>query len=201
MARFPGFDRVYEFSDPLERRPLRVQYNAELVEESQLWGRGEALPTEPVQFRPAEDVSGRQLRDVIWTTGFFPVLVRERLIHLFVSEGFTGWDTYDVELVDHAGCPVDGYHGLVISGRCGPIDYSESEIVYELLPAGPSPSYKGYRFDPASWDGSDFFMPPETEHRLVTAPVAIALRRANVRNVALERITDVLTWRTIVDDY
>lgn len=44
-------------------------------------------------------------------------------------------------------------------------------------------------------------MSPETEYRLVVEPVAVALKRANVRNLALERVSEVRTWRPIVDDY
>ena len=52
---------------------------------------------------------------------------------------------------------LQGYVGLSIRGRCGPIDDSLSERVPKQYPGGVFPVLKGMYFDPATWDGSDVF--------------------------------------------
>jgi hypothetical protein len=90
------------------------------------------------------------------------------------------------------------YGGLVVTGRCGAIDRSRSEIVLYEYPAGWFPDGRGLFFAEDSWDGTDVFMADdETGYIFVTDRVRRAL--AKTANVMFEaaaevRIPDVALW-------
>jgi hypothetical protein len=89
------------------------------------------------------------------------------------------------------------YNGLQISGRCGAVNLTRSVVVLSEYPAGWFPHFLGHYFAEDSWDGTDLFMerPDErgrvTGHVFATERVRDVFRRAKVRNVAFERLTDV----------
>jgi hypothetical protein len=69
-------------------------------------------------------------------------------------------------------------------GRCGDIEWARGVEVPRIRPAGIFPVWKGLFFDPASWDGSDFFMPAEfVGFKFVVEDVKNAFARAKIRNV------------------
>lgn len=126
--------------------------------------------------------------DFVWTGFGVPVLVSERVVQIFRDGGFTGWDVIPVELRGKRGELLPTYYFLSVLGRCGPIAKSRSEVFQKRYPAGWFPMLKGLYFDPATWDGSDIFLPAGTGHKLVVAPVKRALVRAKVKNVVFTRI-------------
>jgi hypothetical protein len=83
---------------------------------------------------------------------------------------------------------LEGYHGLSIGGRCGPLDLQRSVEFAKPYPAGVFPAYRGLFFPPESWDGSDLFMPGD-EMLFVFAVdrVQKAFHKAKITNVAFER--------------
>jgi hypothetical protein len=82
------------------------------------------------------------------------------------------------------GQTVPGYGGLAVTGRCGNLDDSMSVQVPRIYPGGIFPVLKGLLFDPASWDGSDFFMPAQRfSFVFVVEAVKKAFERAKIRNV------------------
>jgi hypothetical protein len=121
-----------------------------------------------------------------------PRLVSERVITLLRDAGFTGWRTYDVELVGHDGAPIPGYYGLAIHGRCGPIDYSKSEEIPTITPGGVSSHWFGLYFDPDTWDGSDLFMPEGTSGWIfVVDDVKRAFEKAKIKNVEFTNLVEI----------
>lgn len=132
--------------------------------------------------------------DVVWTDMVVPLVVSQRLIDLLLEQGFTGWGTYPVEVHAKGGELAPGYHGFCITGRCGPMQYEKSEVIYEDMPGGRVPRYKGKYFDPESWDGSDFFMSttPLTGWMFILEPVKKALARVKVRNLLLRRLDEIV---------
>jgi hypothetical protein len=180
--RFPGFDAIYVVDDPFDNKAFRGKLKVS-VDEAFALTRGEWIPPNPVVVQRA---MGRALKDIIWCTVAAPVLLSRRVSELFRSAGFTGWSTYPVILHLDDGTTTSDYSGLAVTGRCGPIDSSRSQIVGKQYPAGIFPILKGLYFDPQSWDGSDFFMTSEkTGFIFVVDEVKKCLDDARIRNIHL----------------
>ena len=105
----------------------------------------------------------------------------------------TGWQTFAVRVLTKKGEEISGYHGLSITGRCGKIDYSKSEVITKrLVPEGPlAKFYKGLHVGLDKWDGSDFFLPEKYLGTIVTSRVAEILKREKLTNVRLENLADI----------
>src|SRR4029077_19919126 len=92
---------------------------------------------------------------------------------------------------------VPGHAGLMVTGRCDPVDLSRSEVVVREYPGGWFPKLRGHFFPPESWDGSDLFMEREDERGSTTltlhatARLIRALRRERIKNLLIEHIAEV----------
>lgn len=137
---------------------------------------------------------GGRPSDLIWTTFAGLFLVSDRLRELLESEGITGWKTYPVEVTDRSGEVYPGYHGLAVTGRCGPFDLSKSQMIIKPPPVSQgraAPYHRGLFFDPATWDGSDVFCSENGWLSvIVTRKVHDLARRHKVRNVEFARLID-----------
>ena len=190
--KFPGFEAIYEIGDASSKAyrgkvelPLGLPFD-----DLRLLTRGESSITEPLVIKHA--MGGGQPKDVVWTTSFYPFLVSQRVIDILKTKEFIGWSKYPVKVYSRNGELVEGYYGLSIHGRCGPIDYSKSIKVMREFPGGIFPRYKGYYFDPDSWDGSDLFMPSDgTLYMFVVAPVREAFLKAKVSNILFHRADEI----------
>lgn len=152
--------------------------------------RGEVVPSGPLRF---VRMMGSKPYDFLSTSLVSLVVVSNRVIELFRENGFTGWGTYPVLVRGKNGAEVDGYHGLIVSGHCGPIDRSMSERVWRdpRSPGGrPTEQWLGLYFRPESWDGSDIFSPAGTSFIFVVQKVRDALARAGLRNFGSKRATE-----------
>jgi hypothetical protein len=153
--------------------------------------RGEVTPVGAVPFCRAE---GNDLHDLIGTTYAVLDVVSDRAVRVLEEGEFTGWTTYAVEIRESDGATVGGYHGLAITGRCGPIDDSLSPIAV-LPPPVPTceamPHRMGLLFAPETWDHSDLFTPEGTAFVLMTHAVRDAPVDAGVTNIDLTPLTDV----------
>lgn len=130
--------------------------------------------------------------EVIWTTHAIPIIIADSVVNLLRMHGFTGWSLYPVSVRNKQGHPVSGYSGLAVTGRCGDIDFSRSVEIPRIRPAGIFPVLKGLLFEPASWDGSDFFMPSRRSgHVFVVEEVKKAFEKAKIRNVSFEPLDQV----------
>jgi hypothetical protein len=126
---------------------------------------------------------------VIWPS-ISGLVVRADVIAVLERHGFTGWATYPVELHGKDDALIDGYVGIAVTGRCGAIDDGLCVPIWQEYPGGIFAEWRGMFFDPATWDGSDFFTPEGSYHPsiLVTEDVVHALRKARVSNVDAERL-------------
>jgi hypothetical protein len=151
--------------------------------------RGELTPKRPVNIR---HYMGSEPKDVVWTTFISPIIFHNRIIELLIAKRFSGWSTYPVIVYGKKGEVFEGYSGMAIKGRCGPIDKSKSEVVQRDYPGGKFPVLKGIFFDLKSWDGSDFFMSSDGSFfEFVTQPVKDCFEQAKVTHLNLDRLTDV----------
>jgi hypothetical protein len=152
--------------------------------------RAEVHPAHPVAVGWA--MGSTEPGAVIWTTHVAPIIIADSVVNLLRAHGFTGWSLYPVSARNKQGQPVPGYSGLAVTGRCGDIDFSMSVKIPRIRPAGIFPVLKGLLFDPASWDGSDFFMPARRSgHVFVVEEVKKAFERAKIRNVSFEALDQV----------
>jgi hypothetical protein len=152
--------------------------------------RAEVQPANPIEVGRA--MGSAEPGDVIWTTHAIPIIISDSVVNLLRTHGFTGWSLYPVAVRNKQGKTVPGYSGLAVTGRCGDIDFSMSVKIPRIRPAGIFPVLKGLLFDPASWDGSDFFMPARRSgHVFVVEKVKKAFEKAKIRNVSFEPLDQV----------
>jgi hypothetical protein len=140
----------------------------------------------------------------MWSRGEIPLdhittelgrvhLISDRIIDCFTQNGFRGWSTFPVIIRGKDGGDVSGYRGLIVTGRCGPIDNSMSihTAMPPRVPGRPErQAFVGLYFDPATWDGSQIFT-PNGGHHFVTEEVKDALEAVAATNFRLRRVTEI----------
>lgn len=148
-------------------------------------------PPSPLVF---ERLRGEVPFDLI-ATGYSSVyLLSDRAIALLRSEHITGWTTFPTEVYGRRREPINGYCGLALTGRCGPIENQLSKLVWRDPPVPEGQGYqvrRGLYFDLKSWDGSDMCIPEGSGFKLVVKRVKEAFQRAKLTNVCFTRLSDV----------
>jgi hypothetical protein len=154
---------------------------------------GTWVPGEPIEF-----TLGRKgdPKDMLLGGPPSVCLVSDAFVATVHGVGASGWTTYPITLRRRDGEVIPGYQGLSIVGRAGRPSYADSELFMgRPFTGGPAvPMVRGMGFDLASWDGSDVFLLDTTAHVIATASVRTALRRAKVRNVSFERLSEKTSW-------
>jgi hypothetical protein len=184
------YGRFYEIGEDFTHGAVRVEAVDEIADPYALT-RGEVTLREPIRFRHDE---GSRFYDYVGTTWAVLHIVSDRIVDLLRRNGFTGWTMYRVEITDRVGQPITGYHGLAVTGRCGPIDdqLSGIAILPPPVPEGRAmPHHVGMLFRPETWDGSDIFTPAGTAFVFVSEHVRDALAEAQVTNLRMQRLSEV----------
>lgn len=151
---------------------------------------GEAAPPGKVRYRHH---SGGNAYDFIGTTHVVIDLMSDNMRQVLEDVGATGWGSFPAEVHHKKLGLLPGYSGLVVTGRCGPIDFSKCRV--ELRPP-PVPEGKPMRigvglvFDLDRWDGSDLFVADNYYVVLVTQKVETALVQAGISNIRLEPVSE-----------
>jgi hypothetical protein len=186
---FFDYRRFYVLDEAFRRGALRVHALRDIPDPLALT-RGE-VAAQPVRFHHD---AGTRAYDLVGTTWGGILLVSDRVISALEEHHFTGWRAYTVALFDSRGAAIDGYSGLAVTGRCGPVEDGLSPLM-PVPPRGPGGSVVmariGLRFVPDTWDGSDLFVPDETGLVFVTQAVRDALCAIKVTNMNFTRITEV----------
>lgn len=191
MTDFPGFDRLYELSDPVATRPFRGSF---LHERGFELARGEARVNKPVVVRWA--MGAATPGDIVWTSSAHPVIISSRLVDLLTGENLVGWTTFPVRVVSKQGHDCPGYFGLAVTGRRGPVTLAKSDIRLHQYPSGQYPHFEGYFFNPKTWH-SDFSVDVlDRKGRasslcIVTEQVVALFKRHRIGNVRFVRLTEV----------
>jgi hypothetical protein len=185
VRTFPGFQHIYRISDPGD--PGGFVADIGLSTQDGLAAlRGDRQIQTPVSLRWR--MGRRTPDDFIWTTIAIPFIVSERVIAALEDCKCSGWDTYPIALVGAAGEPIPGYHGLVVRGRCGPLEKHRSVEIRKQYPGGVFPAYRGWYFDERAWDGSDVFMPGgRVGHVFITQDAKDALSAARISGADFDR--------------
>jgi hypothetical protein len=182
------FDRLfglYEAGEPgaFFAMPAHQHFNAPEI------AQGTQDPPSPCRFRHN---CGSKLFDMMGSGFASLLLMSARAIQILRDGGFTGWRSFPVEIEGKKGQRVEGYEGLVITGRCGPVNWSRGKHVRKPPPVPRGQGYDawvGMYFDPASWDGFDVFLPEGTTYITVTETVKLAFERARITNCEFEPLT------------
>ena len=147
-----------------------------------VYARGEADVGKPVIFR--HHMGGRRY-DILYA-GVGLSLLSDRVINTFRAHKLTGWKTYPVEVYDKKRNLVPGYALFGVTGRAGPLDDESGERVVKSprVPGGkPVAVRRGQVFNPATWDGNDFFILQGSLHIMVTERVKAALAPLKPKNI------------------
>jgi len=188
------YSTIYTFSDPLSKKVFRggladKHNNIELY-------RGEVDFGEKVVARHLSGMSNPG--NIIWTYSVSPLIISELIVNLFMDNGITGWDTFDVDLLNMKGESIQSrYYGLVIKGRVGYADYSRSRILNKNVGIGPTKHVVGRYFSDDYYDGSDLFMEnpdPDgkiTAFRYCTEKVYSVLKKHKITNLRFEKANEI----------
>jgi len=143
----------------------------------------------PIVFKQEFGKKNEDLLDTGWPNLY---LISDKLKSVLVDNNITGWKTFEVIVLDKKGSEIEGYHGLSIIGRCGPIDFDKSEIIHkQLAPNAPiSTYYKGVSFDVEKWDQSDVFLSEKNFRILVSDKVAELVIKNKLTNINLINISE-----------
>ena len=138
---------------------------------------------------------GKKLQDVLETGWAGLYLISYNMKVVLEDNDLTGWKTFETKVLDEQGQEIQGYHGLSITGRCGKIDYSQSEVIEKrLVPEGPlGKYYRGLYVGLDEWDGSDFFLPEKNFGTVITNRAAGILKKNKFTNIRLENLADIET--------
>ena len=138
---------------------------------------------------------GKKLEDVLDTGWPSLFLISDKMKAVLEENALTGWKTFGVKVLDKKGQEIQGYHGLSVTGRCGKIDYSKSEIIEKrLVPNAPlGKYYKGLHVGLDKWDGSDFFLPEKYFGIIITSRAAEVLKKSKFTNIKLENLEEIET--------
>ncbi len=144
----------------------------------------------PVLFKQYD---GKKLQDILDTGWVSLNLISDNMKSVLEANNLTGWKTFPVKVLDKKGEEITGYHGLSITGRCGPIDNSKAEIIEKQhFTNGPIVKFrKGLYIGLDKWDGSDFFLPEKYYGIMVTKKAADILKQSKLTNIKLENLTEV----------
>lgn len=185
---FPGFSSVYLLSEPGGSRVFRGEISLS-VDDAFAVTRAEK---EPGRVEVRWVMGGKLPSDVIRCTVAAPFILHERVVSVLRDGGCSGWGTYACDVIDKTGAVVKGYSGLAVRGRCGPIDNALSVKFDKIMPGGAFKWWRGLYFDPATWDGSDVFVPEgNSAWILVVERVKKALDRAKVKNIEFTSLDTV----------
>jgi hypothetical protein len=170
-------------------RPLEP--NAELLLNLAM---GKQQPGHAIRFGRE---SGKKLLDWVGTGLVSTRLISVRLASAWRTAGVTGWDTFPVELFDALEHEVeddqiDGYAGLSVVGKSGAIDQGRHEVVIKPAAVGPAliKWARGLWFAIESWDGSDLFVPAESQMLIASAKAVEVLQAIRATNVTMTRLTE-----------
>jgi len=138
--------------------------------------RGEFTPKKPITIKI--DRGGRAA-DFIWGGRVSVNIVSDKVVNILRENQIKKFTTYPVKVVLENGERLEGFHGLSVLGRAGPIDLvrSRAKVVYRDNDTPFPLRMNGLYFHPENWDGSDIFTLDETSYLLITQKVLNFLKK------------------------
>jgi len=183
------FSEFYLLSNAFKRGALHVD-TTETIDQFRL-GSGNVRVISPIVF---EWQSGGRSYDLVGTTYAGLYLISKKFMDLLQVNKFTGWDTYPVCVTGKGGNQLQGYVGLIVNGKGGPMDRKRSKRILQppQSPKGsPVEVWRGLYFDPIRWDHTDMFLLEKSLFKIVTKEVKEEIDKASLTNVMLRPLTEV----------
>jgi hypothetical protein len=111
-------------------------------------------------------------------------LISEKVYKLLMDNNITGWKGIPTIIHKHEDLK---YYILTVTGRCGPLDRSKTQIVdsTKLIHGQTVKANQGLFFPEDSWDGSDMFVSEYVNFTFVTEKVKTILEKNKVTNVEI----------------
>lgn len=185
----------YALGTPNKRTAFHVAPCDPTLDELRLF-LGEQAPAKPVEFRQVECASGSTVGDLISTSAIPLVLLSQRAMSVFGE--FSGCSSFPADVKDLRGNTVRGYRGLVVKGRCGPIDdaLSEARDCPPPVPGGRrTRGWFGLYFKQMDWDRSDIFVPETSALTVVVERVKLACVAAKLTNIEFRPLSELENTR------
>jgi hypothetical protein len=167
-------DQIYQLSHALLPAQAQFEYSGKENDVYAILTNPKAkLSRIPLRLR-----YGRKLLDVL---NMDPgLMVHERVIDLFKSKGFKGWEAVPISPAFKRDQKPDGrYFGLKLNSTCGPIVKRAQEGMGDFRPI----------VDLKKWDGNDLFRPDDYAFYLATERVVRAMADAGITGWKAERVT------------
>lgn len=144
---------------------------------------------------------GTKLRDILDTGWVSIYLISNRLRSFLIDNKFKGWETFQIDLRARDNSKIEGYFGLAITGKCGSVDYTKSEILEKQLVQGAPKlrNYLGLHIGLEKWDGSDIFTPDKHLGIIVTNELREKIEKGKFTNIHFVNLVDVET--PIINDH
>lgn len=154
----------------------------------------------PVIFRQEY---GNKLHDLLDTGWPSLYLISDKMKITLEENKLLGWRIFPIIVYDKQKNEVQGYHGLTNLGRCGPIDFSKSELqMKSMVENGPvSKYYKGLYVGLNKWDGTDFFMAKGYFSHIVTKKTMEVIKKAKLTNIKFTKLSNIETCEMTVNAY
>jgi hypothetical protein len=145
------------------------------------------FPDDLISFVLGPSIPGRCVyraeSGTVWPTILGMGAWSSALVSVFDSVGAKGLRTYDIDVLDRAGRPIEGYRGIQVLGRGGSLVDKESNV-YRI--DRRLWSYDCVIMETDKWDGSDVFAIPELGvMTFVTERVAHAVEHSRLTLISL----------------
>jgi len=142
--------------------------------------RGEFTPKKPITIKI--DRGGRAA-DFIWGGRVSVKIVSDKVVNILRENKIKKFTTYPVNVMLKNGEKLEGFHGLSVLGRAGPIDLvrSRAEVTFSDNGSAFPLSLNGLFFHPENWDGSDIFTLDKTCDMLITRRLLNLFKKNKVR--------------------
>jgi hypothetical protein len=199
MRNIVDYNSLYWMHDPLATKPLRLIGHQKWIDQEMANNLfyGSRQPLEHVKLEPQ---SGRQITDILWTSGPPIFCVSQKVIDILHKNLFTGWGTYPVEVYNHDGKYLHGYQGFSVKSYAGKQDFSRCSIEMKPPAPGITPKkyYIGTYFDESKWDGSDIF---RIQHAIIIfkKKVVQEFKKHKITNVRFELLPKTETSESIYE--
>lgn len=145
----------------------------------------------PVVFIQQKD--GHRWADVLdrrTISKFF--IISDRFADLIKENKFIGYKFVQIKIIGFKRQEVQGYTGLLITGKSGLLSYENTQLIEKETYPGSGRLGKVYKGEEVTdWDGSDFFTPKDTRGAMVTESVKTAVERYRLSNIEFRDLDDI----------
>jgi len=198
MTHADFFSNFFVVKDPASKKNYRGQIVNEFNEFGKLLRAGYNVDHLDIKYLEGSS----EPSNLFWNMVTETFCVNKTLVDLLQNANISGWTGISTTVLTKSGNKsIDNYFAVTVNGRANSIDYLRTDIIFEQLPGGQFPFFKGLFFDPESWDGSDIFMTRFDNNRkskytafiYVTKKFVDTFKKNKVTNIRFVNFNDYTT--------